>query len=108
MGKTATNLTMILGLITLAYGGYYLYNKTIGGNTTFDTNEQTMQNMLKNTQVFIEYESVLNKIRLDLSLFEDPRLLSLRSYATPIRESTVGKNDPFAEVPRLRLNTEQQ
>jgi len=54
MSNTLKNIAIILGVSTLAFGGYYFYTQY--SSTQFDVaaNEQDMQKMLNDTQVFIE------------------------------------------------------
>jgi len=98
MGKTATNLSVILGLITMAFAGYYIYTQQTMFNPDFDTNEEMMQAMLSNTAIFIERSETLSQVHLGIDLFEDSRFLSLRSYTSPIQSRPIGRPDPFAEV----------
>jgi len=107
MGKTSKNLAFILGLATLAFGGYYLFTQ-YGEPGNFNTNEQNMQNMLNNTRVFIERGEVLNRMQLskNIAILEDERFNSLRSYSTPIIEQPVGRTDPF-ESTRQSTETSQ-
>jgi hypothetical protein len=97
MGKTSKNLAFVLGLATLAFGGYYLFTQ-YGQSDNFSSNEQNMQNMLDNTRVFIERAQILNGMQLskNIAILEDERFNSLRSYSTPIVEQSVGRTDPFA------------
>lgn len=99
MGKTATNLSIILGLITIVFAGYYLYTQKSTDSFSLDTNKQTMENMLNNTGVFIERRQVLDQVELNVALFEDARFRSLRSFTTPIQERPIGRPDPFADTP---------
>lgn len=98
MGNSLKNITVILGLVTIAFGGYYLFTQYSSSQSEFDFNEQTMQNMLNNTSVFIDHRTTLDSIKLDLGLFEDQRFISLRDFSTPIEESPVGRPNPFSEV----------
>lgn len=98
MGKIATNIAIVLGVITIVYAGYYFYTQGAFSSTSFEINEQTKKDMLNRTQVFIEHESVLDNLTLDFSFFEDERLLSLKSYSTPLKTSPIGREDPFASV----------
>lgn len=98
MGKTATNISIVLGLITVAFAGYYLYTQRAATTLEFQGNPQNLQNMLNNTRVFIERRQALNQVELDVAFFEDPRFRALRSYTTPIEERPVGRSDPFAPV----------
>lgn len=97
MGKSVKNFAIILGLLTVAFAGYYFYGQR-AATTDFTANEQTMQDMLNNTRVFIGYGQQLSRIRLDISFFEDERFLSLQSFDTPIQPRPIGRPDPFAEV----------
>lgn len=98
MGKTATNLSIILGLITVAFAGYYMYTQQASSGLMFDDNQQTMQNMLNNTRIFIQHRQALDSVKMDISFFEDERFQSLRSFSTPIQEQPIGRPDPFADV----------
>jgi len=99
MGKTATNLSVALGLIAVVFGIWYIYNQyTASQAVEFDASEQTMQNMLNNTRVFIQHRQTLQKVSLDISIFEDDRFNSLESFSTPIEERPIGRPDPFADV----------
>jgi hypothetical protein len=106
MGKTATNIAIVLGLITIVFAGYYLYSQQ-GSFLVSDEaiNEQTMTNMLNNTQAFIGYRQTLDKINLDLKILEDRRFSSLRSYSRPIEEQPVGRSNPFSAT--LESNNNQ-
>ena len=98
MGKTAKNIAFILGLATVAFGGYYLYTQ-MESSSSFSSNEQNMQNMLNNTRVFIERGNILNNMDLDLTILEDDSFDSLQSYTRPIQPQTVGSRpNPFSEA----------
>jgi hypothetical protein len=97
MGKTSKNLAFVLGLATLAFGGYYAFTQ-FGQSTSFSTNEQNMQNMLNNTRVFIERGEILNRMQLgkNIAILEDERFNSLQNYSTPIIAQPISRPDPFA------------
>ncbi len=98
MGKTATNISIALGLATIAFAGYYMYTQQGSTTLSFNTNAQTMDDMLNNTRVFIERRQTLDAVQLDMSFFDDERLLSLQSFSTPVKEVPVGRPDPFADT----------
>lgn len=98
MGKNATNLAIALGLITVVFAAYYIYTQSSEPDLDFVENEQTLQNMLNNTRVFIERRQTLDKVTLDIGLFEDERFQSLRAYTTPIPERPIGRPNPFADT----------
>jgi hypothetical protein len=97
MGKIATNLIVVLGFITVAFAGYYVFIQQEGTSLSFNSNEQTMENMLSNTRVFIEHRQFLSKINLNTSVafFDDARFRALRSFSTPIKDRQVGRENPF-------------
>ncbi len=102
MGKTTTNFVVILGFITVAFAGYYLYTQQ--GSTVLDTgtNTQATQEMLRNAKVFIGYGVTLREVDLDIAFFEDERFRSLNAYTTPIIEQPVGRANPFSETAAFR------
>lgn len=96
MGKTSKNISIVLGLVTIAFAGYYLYTQQSSSVLQFSGNDQTMQNMLNNTRAFIGHRNQLDQVTMNIAFFEDERFLSLRSYTTPIQERPIGRPDPFA------------
>lgn len=101
MGKTAINLTIVLGLIILAFSGYYLFVK--GGDSplsSFFTRELVPEEVVQNVENFVQYRETLSKIELDskLKVLSDVRFSGLRSYATPVIERPVGRDNPFMSI----------
>jgi uncharacterized protein YneF (UPF0154 family) len=109
MGKIITNLVIILGFITIAFAGYYIFIQQGESALDYNSNEQTMQNMLNNTQVFISRRQALDRVDLNsaVAIFDDAQFRSLRSFATPVQERPVGRENPFATpvVPNNFNNT---
>jgi hypothetical protein len=106
MGKIITNLVIVLGLITVAAGGYYVFIQKEDSVLNFSSNDQTMQNMLNNTQVFISRRQELNKVNMseNISIFDDAQFRSLRSFSSAVQERPVGRNNPFG-TPVVPSNT---
>lgn len=98
MGKTATNLVIVLGLITVAFAGYYMYTQQATNGIGFNANDETLQNMLTRTSAFTAYRQELDAVQMDMSLFEDERFRSLREFSTPIQEQPIGRPNPFADT----------
>jgi hypothetical protein len=96
MGALLKNITLALGIITTVFGGYYLYLEQSTASLESAEAEQSLQSMLANTSVFISHSQELDRISLDLSLFEDQRFRSLRLYTTPVREQPTGRTNPFS------------
>ena len=95
MSKTAKNLIVVLGLITVAFAGYFMFMQQSATTLSFESNDAVLQNIQANNQLFIERERQLRAIELDLSLFNDDRFISLRSFDKPIVEQPVGRDNPF-------------
>ncbi|MCA9366814.1 hypothetical protein KC887_00945 [Candidatus Kaiserbacteria bacterium] len=109
MGKSVQNIAVLLGIATLAVAGYYLYTQQGATILQSGTDDAQLEAMLANTADFIEHRRELDRIALDLSLFEDQHFTSLRSFNTPVLEQPVGRQNPFApanaSVARPRTNT---
>ncbi len=98
MGKTATNLAVLLGLTTIVFAGYYLFTQEGSDSLVSNTDTQTMENMLNNTRVFIERRKVLDSMELNVGLFEDDKFRSLKTFTKPVQEQPIGRSDPFADT----------
>lgn len=98
MGKTATNLVIVLGLITVAFAGFYLYMQKENTDVSFATDAQDVQTMLRDAQEYISYGDTLKKIDLKIEFFEDERLLSYKSFRTPVLDRPIGRPNPFDET----------
>lgn len=98
MGKSATNITIVLGLVIIAFGAYYLYTKNASVAVDFDRNEQSLQDMLDSSQIFIARNAALDQVNLETEFFEDKRFLSLRKFSTDVKARPIGRPNPFAEV----------
>jgi len=109
MGKIITNLVIVLGLTTVGVAGYYIFIQQGESVLDFSSNDQTMQNMLTDTQVFISRRQELDKVNLDsnVSIFDDVQFRSLRSFSSPVQERPVGRNNPFdAAVSSINANSD--
>jgi hypothetical protein len=99
MEGTVKNISIILIVITIAFGGYYLYVQMAATDLNASPEgQQMLQDMLARTQVFIERSQELDQIALDLSILEDERFRSLKVFSKPVKEQPVGRTDPFAEA----------
>lgn len=99
MSATGKYIIIALGLATLAYAGYYfLFASGSATTVSFDTNEAVMQNMLADSQLFIDRRQKLEAVSLDTSLFSDERFLSLDSFVEEVPNQGIGRNDPFAPI----------
>lgn len=104
MSNTAKNLIVVLGLITVAFGGYFMFIQQSATTLSFDANPDVIRNMQANSQLFIQRRQELAVIELDLSFFDDDRFVSLQSYDKPISEQPVGRENPFRTIIPLAID----
>lgn len=98
MQNIIKNLATVLGIATVAFGGYYLYAQKPALDSDLAASEQTMQSILANTELFIAHSQELDQIGLELSVLEDPKFRSLQTVSAPLQEQSVGRQNPFAEA----------
>lgn len=99
MEGAAKNISIILIVLTIAFGGYYIYvQKAATDLTASPEGQQMVQDMLAHTQVFIERSQELDQIAFDISILEDERFRSLKVFSKPVKEQPAGRTDPFAEA----------
>lgn len=96
MGNLFKNITIALGIITVVFGGYYLFTQSGTDSLNVQESDQALQTMLSNTSIFISHSQALDQISLDLALFEDQRFRSLRLYTAPVKEQATGRSNPFS------------
>lgn len=96
MSNLTKNLVTILGLVTVVFAGFYFYAQKDALDTGVD--DLAVQEMLVSTEVFIVRSQELDEMDFDLSVFENERFKTLRSFTSPIQEQSVGRTDPFAPV----------
>ncbi|MBP6881525.1 MAG: hypothetical protein KBC35_02785 [Candidatus Pacebacteria bacterium] len=97
MSKTVINLVIILGIATVAFAGYFILKQQEETLPDSVKDQLTLQTMLENTKVFIGHRETLEKVQLDISIFEDDRFTSLESYTTDIESRPVRNANPFVE-----------
>lgn len=94
MGKTATTISVVLGLVTVAFAGYLVFTNQVSDSGPV-TDAQTMQNMLNNTKVFVQRRETLSAVKMNVALFEDTRFTTLHKFTIPIQEQPIGRPNPF-------------
>lgn len=97
--STITNLLIVLGVLTAALGGYYLFNAVgISFSLTSTRSDSEFQSMQNRTQVFIERGRILDQVVFDMSMFESDSFNNLVEFdTTPIVEQPIGRENPFSE-----------
>ena len=97
MKKIIQNGIILIGFTLLAAAGYYLYLQQ--GDLLLELADDDLTAQLeRESQAFIAKQNELRSIDLELELFDDERFMDLRSFATPVPDLEVGKENPFAEV----------
>lgn len=95
MQSLTKNIAIVLGVVTVAFAGYYFYTQQ-GTEDTSATANASVQQMLSSTEVFIARSQELDQVSLDMSFFEDERFGSLQSFTKPLKDEPVGRANPFA------------
>lgn len=96
MSPAIKNISTILVAASLAFLGYYLYKQNQNAGLSYGDGSYSTEQMLNNTQVFIERRALLEKVTLNTDIFIDPVFESLKSYRSPEVVVPVGRDNPFA------------
>lgn len=94
MESAVKNILVILVVFSVAFLGYYFYTQ----QASTAPNDEVIKNMLATTEVFISRSQELDRIALDMSIFEDARFRTLHSFTRPVSDKPTGRTDPFAAV----------
>ncbi len=94
------NIIVIVGVVIVAAAGIYLFTQRQATQLVLTSDGGVSEEMLTNTQLFIERSAILGSLEIDVEVLDDPRLTSLRSYTTPVPERPVGRTNPFEPAAR--------
>jgi hypothetical protein len=94
MESAIKNILVVLVVLSVGFLGYYFYSQ----QTSAAPDDEAVKAMLANTEVFISRSQELDRIALDMSLFEDARFKTLHSFTKPVDDKPVRRPDPFAPV----------
>jgi hypothetical protein len=83
-------------MITAGSGIWYFYGGTGESSLPITPIGQTSEI----EQRFLDLSGQLAQLSFDMSVFSDPRLLSLVSLSIPITPEAEGRPDPFAPIGR--------
>ncbi|HMO77920.1 MAG TPA: hypothetical protein PKD95_01850 [Candidatus Paceibacterota bacterium] len=89
------NITAGLVVVSLAFLGYYLYSQNKSASLSQNDNTYSNEQMLTNTQIFIERRALLDKVTLNTDILLSPVFQSYRSYRSPQISTPVGRPNPF-------------
>ena len=96
MNKTTTNLIVLLGIVTVMAGGYFLFTQDSQMFLGSSTSDPQLERLLASSQLFVERSQIISSITMDTSLFESDIFNSLKSFSPPPDQYQVGRTNPFA------------
>jgi hypothetical protein len=94
MSSSLQNLIALFGIVVLGVVGYFIYvqnSNVLESTTTSTSNEASLE-----AAQFLARLNELKLLRLDDSLFNDPRFRSLRDVRVPVVPTAIGRSNPFA------------
>jgi len=97
MSNTAKNLMIVLGVITVAFAGYYFLIQDSSIVLRTPESERQLEQMLMRTQEFVSHREVLDSIDLDTSILQSNEFRNLRSFSPDPSTFSFGRSNPFHE-----------
>lgn len=97
MNSSLKNIVVLLVILTFAFVGYYIFVQNNTSEIDFSNNSDVTDEILAKTSLFIERREILDKVKIDTSIFEDPLFISYRNFTLPVSEQSVGKTNPFLD-----------
>lgn len=98
MSKTAKNLIVILGIITVVFAAYYFLTQEAAFVLRSEEANVELRELLQAADTFTARQQVLGTITLDDSVFTSDVFANVRDFSTPPDEFGVGRRDPFLPV----------
>lgn len=92
------NTTTILIVLILAIGGYYMYAQNKNAGLSLEGGASLTEDMVTRTQIFIERRALLDTVKIDTAMFEDPVFRSYKSFSEPVLDEPIGRDNPFSIV----------
>lgn len=94
MSNTMKNILVLLGVVTLAYFGYYLQIQNSAEGLSLDTQGGT-ESAFARTQNFIQYQTELSAVRLDRAILANEYFVNRQGYSPQLETEPVGRSNPF-------------
>lgn len=95
MSNTAKNLMIVLGVVTIAFAGYYFLVQESSLVLRSPESERQLEQMLVRTQEFVGHRQILDSITLDTSILQTNEFRNLRSFSPEPNEFSAGRTNPF-------------
>jgi len=94
MSSRLQNLLIVLGLVTVAGLGYYLYTENQSSELSFDDGPIASEVQAESTAVLRQLNEIQD-IELNTSILRDPRLQSFQNNRLPVQPAPIGRVNPF-------------
>lgn len=95
MTNTIKNLLVALGIITVAFAGYYFFLQDSSPVLRTSESNRQLEQMLARTQEFVVHRQILDTIDLDTTILQSNEFRSLRTMSPRPGEFPVGRANPF-------------
>lgn len=97
MSSTIRNILLLVALIVILAVGYFtFFNK--GDEELLSSGVSGAEQVELETQALLKQLQDLQKVKIDQSIFSDPRFMSLQDYRQQLPEEGSGRANPFAPV----------
>ena len=70
MSKISTNIIVLLGIVTLIFGAYYLFTQGSALALQSSESNQQLEQLLRSSQLFLERSAALDLIQMDTQVLE--------------------------------------
>jgi hypothetical protein len=98
MSNSGKNIIIVLGVITVVFAGYYFFTQEASQVLRSSESDRQLEQMLRQTQQFVEHRNVLTEVTLDTEILQLPEFRSLRTFSPEPNQFPVGRNNPFEAV----------
>lgn len=106
MSQLFKNVLIILTVIVLVAIGYYMLKERGSNSLSLNNADAISDQLLTQTQVFIERRNQLESISFDFEIFNNPNFSSLVSYSGDVPEQVVGKSNIFDTVSNIQTDNQ--
>ena len=96
MSKSAFNLIILLGIVAVLIGGYFMFGQAGSSTEEQAKSARQLEQLVSSSELFVERSRALAQIQLDTSIFESDTFNALKSYSPDLNEFRVGRSNPFA------------
>ena len=104
MNATTKNVIIVLGVVTIAFMGYYLFMQEASLVLRSSESDRQLEQMLVRTQEFVSHREILDTIALDENtiILQSQEFRGLQSFSPEPNEFQVGRSNPFTVTPLER------